>query len=95
MSKHTPPPWKLYGDPSKGLATIKGADGEKVSIPLGPDDETFDANVSIQLAAPDMLEALEAAESWWTALRNDNAPIVQQIRSAIAKAKGEDTNAAT
>ena len=92
MSKHTPGPWNTMV--SGGSVWSSG--GEWVCDPSDrhayPTD-TQRANARLIAAAPDMLEALEAVVAWQDGDGDFNLHAIaaeEQVRAAIAKAKGED-----
>jgi len=96
MSKHTPGPWVIRTaatyrsqveaiDP-KGRADVVA----RITTPR-KGAEASDANAHLIAAAPDMLEALEAAIAW-----NDSvghfpiaSDIITAMESAIKKARGQ------
>ena len=95
MTKHTPGPWKCSqhlghfswsvhmdaGDRGRGSTIVDGVGGI--------DREQRLANARLIAAAPDLLEALEAALrkiEWILPVEWD---VMRQINAAIAKAKGE------
>jgi len=97
MSKHTPGPWVISGD------EINTADGQtKIAEVIGGDGRRFQdeednteclADARLIAAAPDLLEALEAAMELG-AYRGDRMPlkavkpIFVRMEAAINKAKG-------
>ena len=84
MSNHTPGPWEASHDiDACCVATITSG---WVVVPIGADPNKFDANADAQLiaAAPEMLDALEAATHVMP-LGEEYYSVVE----AIAKAKGE------
>jgi hypothetical protein len=91
MSKHTPGPWrvKIY-KPYRSEAIIVNDDGEIASVDLAcmPGAEE---DAHLIAAAPDMLEALEAAigdqEDFEDGRLSGNT--VATIRTAIKKARGQ------
>lgn len=103
MSKHTPGPWKKSG--KNGEFAIDGPKprlGGRMVIceqvggyRLGDDYKDFsqiEANANLILAAPEMLEALQAAKDLWGDYLppgNSNAmKAMKLVNSAINKAKG-------
>lgn len=103
MSKHTPGPWRIKDD--KG--TIVGPDEQQIeasglSLALGYRDEEDPcfANARLISAAPEMLEALEAARQFiengveygfirMPTTADPALVVLPMIRAAIAKAKGD------
>ena len=95
-TKHTPGPWKWMG--IFELYQVKsicdgGPFGESV-ISVCHDDrgeyiEATDANRTLIAAAPDLLEALEAAHGYLVMMGTDHADHIRGVcRAAIAKATG-------
>ena len=98
--KHTPGPWigagPSFGDPLPRYTTEivtewEDEDGEALSIcelPFHHHDDENEANARLIAAAPDLLEALKAAEPY---LRHANVAynVYVQARAAIAKAEGQ------
>jgi hypothetical protein len=95
-AKHTPGPWIW----SAGLSIWRESDSQIVSSVacdsvFNPTEEEV-SNARLIAAAPDLLAALEIAEGRLmcidaqkldTVARNDD--VIDRIRAAIAKAKGE------
>ena len=105
MSAHTPGPWKVDSPPRtvtfEPAFAVNGDYGPPLAFVLGSDDHPeVRANARLIAAAPDLLEALEAALPWIDLARgsdlNTDASheaidrIEAQARAAIAKAKGEE-----
>ena len=93
MGKHTPGPWEIVDGHYPSMKEVKGPSFE-VPIVMAATDLSFDdylrrsADACLIAAAPDLLEACEAAE--WNSL--DLPEFVRiKIRAAIAKAKGEQS----
>lgn len=91
MSKHTPGPWQndcglVYGREPKNMSSPSFDIFDASEWP-GDVDEA-QANARLIAAAPELLEALELAESIVAAMLGGGRELVQ-IRAAIAKARGE------
>lgn len=82
MSKHTPGPWARYGSIIRSIA----CNDRKIADVRVIDDEG-QANARLMAAAPDLLEALEAALTILTDSVGDFD--YDKAMAAIAKAKGE------
>ena len=105
MSKHTPGPWAVaevapefhrhgkYGvayvdlgtwpDLTATVAPCIGLEGQPINR------EVVEANAHLIAAAPDLLEALEAAHGWLVFVGTETIePVRARCRAAIAKAKG-------
>ncbi len=98
--KHTPGPWHISLSAPDG----KGAHKHQISssnktiayawCPMGRNDEYLfsklehDANARLIQVAPDLLEALERCELWFSA-HKDGAVMRDVCRAAIAKARGQ------
>jgi len=61
----------------------KRADGSGPDEPGQPEEEC-EANAKLIAAAPELLEACKQALDW---LEDEGAPVAEQLRAAIAKAK--------
>lgn len=98
MTKHTPGPW--YADPGKrvtGFAVTHDGEPNPLAIALrkpansyskGISDIKAMANARLIAAAPDLLEALESFPGFLCGTESGDAWI-EQMRAAIAKARGE------
>lgn len=98
-AKHTPGPWHIGMKPGPMIYGPKGeqvADMRHKPFTLVSEIDESVANVRLISAAPDLLAALEIAEGRLmcidaqkldTVARNDD--VIDRIRTAIAKAKGE------
>ena len=91
MSKHTVGPWEYDAEsaqviaPKCGYQWVKGA---PVVAEVGPMDYSEQSeNGRLIAAAPELLEALKAAEEWLAGWASAE-PYISRIRSAIAKATG-------
>ena len=102
MSEHTPGKWKAGHDDDP--VQVGTEDGKFVAMTLGCDESVADQkdydNARLIAAAPEMLEALEAAQASLNSLseftRKLKGPrltvfegIRHKISAAISKAKGE------
>jgi hypothetical protein len=102
-TKHTPGPWTRAKEPIGDMDMV-GPNGECIiggcgccGSPFGVDGDpdSTDANAHLIAAAPDLLEALEAAYMILNSLDPEDSPGGRQrladtlatIRAAIAKAK--------
>jgi len=84
MSKHTEGPWAACED-----GWIEGANGETVCEYAGCGShaaEWNEADLNLVLAAPDLLEALEACMDYGSITGADW--VAEKARAAITKAKG-------
>lgn len=97
MSKHTPGRWEI-NDLDDGSAEIVVWDydaegeveGSTIVVPaLYYDDDKSIADAKLLVAAPDLLEALEAIVNACDATFDVVALDLDAARSAIARAKGE------
>ena len=100
MSKHSPGPWFVHEDDEEQTMTVQFEAMPSYYIPLWgklfsdqPPSDTDRANAHLIAAAPDMLEALEAAYDWHEAygdprLETDR-DLVETLGAAITKARGE------
>lgn len=86
MSKHTPGPWSR--DKNDSLCSPDGRQVYVWNSGLGNSyrSEETDANARLIAAAPELLEACEAAE--WNSLDLPEHVRIK-LQAAIAKAKGE------
>ena len=98
MSAHTPAPWAVDGTLNSGDLDVISADGRIAMIDdsraTGWNEPTIKANARLIAAAPDLLAALQMVEAIWS--RDQTANIdpespVAKVRTAIAKATGENT----
>ena len=95
MSEHTPGPWIYYDDPDAvfwGEIRSAAEGGNFALIAHQPDGDDREADFVLMAAAPDLLEALEAAlPELEMAARFALAKVSvgEMVRAAIAKAKGE------
>jgi hypothetical protein len=100
MSKYTPGPWQEYADlpstdPSWHIVTNETRMRVLANIHIEPGNKMDEANARLIVAAPDLLEALQALmdEQNGPPLIRD-APrweaAVDLARAAIAKAEGDD-----
>ena len=89
-AQHTPGPWEV----EDGYAIVS-TEGEFIAS-CNESDDNCNADAALIAAAPDLLAALEIAEGRLmcidaqkldTVARNDD--VIDRIRAAIAKAKGE------
>lgn len=85
MGEHTQGPWQAEANAGRG-AWIKGSTGEWAALSCGDTDERARANARLIAAAPDLLAALEQA---WPYVPDHHGPIQHQIKTALAKARGE------
>jgi hypothetical protein len=92
MKKHTPGPWKV-DKVDNAHCYIIAKNGTLLAKVWLEDNDFNNANAHLVAAAPDMLEALEAALSYWDQDRASQqirlADVERILKSAIAKAKGE------
>lgn len=93
MSKHTKGPWK-FGDETESSTSICGDDGRQVAVAYdGKMGEQ--PNATLIAAAPDLLEACEAALWFYRSFRDSSkigdteADDIRDIEGVIARAKGE------
>lgn len=88
---HTPGPWKKEG------LTICTSQGDIARIPVPNDGGVFDCqeNACLIAAAPDMLDALKAAQEELCLIRMKDSDVVYdstlrvKMSAAIRKAEGE------
>lgn len=83
--KHTPGPWEIFGSSTLNITGKAMAKGRKVCSINATQDEDR-ANAALIAAAPEMLEALERVFRDLPA--NYDGPMMEQVESAIKKAKG-------
>jgi len=87
MRKHTPGPWER-----KGLYVEAGnrrsAGIRIIAHIFGHEKAIWEPNGNLIAAAPDMLEALKAAEEWVCPVEGSQM-LWEHIRKAIRKAEGE------
>jgi len=89
MSKHTPEPWKITQesiDPAWHILTTDNGLRIIANVHIEPDNAQDVVNANLLLASPDLLAACEAALS--PCERCGLVVIADQLRAAIAKAKG-------
>jgi hypothetical protein len=95
--KHTPGPWHVHDGDNRFLFVDSLTEGSVCKIAANGHSE---ANAQLIAAAPELLEALEAAEPFLGLAWEDwmtNAPnsaqqleaILENVRAAIRKAKGD------
>ncbi|NBW22341.1 MAG: hypothetical protein EBR82_81765 [Caulobacteraceae bacterium] len=91
-TKHTPGPWKLddVSDFIRGprgvyIAELCDANSDRVQV-HGP---RFEANARLMAAAPDLLEACEAAFNCLDLLGEEYSGTAGILAQAIRKAKGD------
>ena len=79
MSTYTPGPWTAVGD------EIYGSDGTRIAEAVRTSD------MSLLLAAPELLQALRGLEVLFSPVAKDSTQAfwIDQARAAIAKATGE------
>lgn len=103
QTQHTPGPWTHYADipstdPNWHIVTNASKMRVVANVHLEPGNATDAANAALIAAAPDLLAALTLAESSFDTYAKTGAFTAGQpstwmlntIRAAIAKAKGED-----
>lgn len=92
MSGHTKGPWKAIENGGRNMAVVD-QDNNYLTYRAGSDrmsSEVLEANANLIAAAPDLLEALEACQSFVLMSNEQGAcEVADKILSAIAKAKGE------
>ena len=104
-TKHTPGPWigagPSFGDPLPRYTTEIVTDWEDeddqrpviCTLPFRHYDHENEANARLIAAAPELLEAAEAIVARWDSPLWKDQPhtgtFIDQLRAAIAKAKGE------
>jgi hypothetical protein len=89
---HTPGPWAYENYDGTVHVFIDNEGGTPSICKLVGNDK--DANARLIAAAPEMLEALEAIDSYWSSTGEDDwirffNTGLQPARAAIAKARGE------
>lgn len=91
---HTPGPWNRNIKPASKYTVIFAGRNTHVArvIPDGLPEEEVEANCNLIVAAPELLEALERAETALAFFVNDegesDVEALAQAQAAIAKAKG-------
>lgn len=96
MSNHTPGPWNVS---RKKLGTIEHTDPsglvDTVAFTSGDTSGSPSANARLIAAAPDLLAACEvvwdSCDAEGRIMLPANGKTITELRSAIAKAKGEPT----
>jgi alanine dehydrogenase len=101
MSKHTPGPWKLNDNTQYWKNNIFSITASKrgvhsVAVANMPARATIPvseawANARLMVAAPDLLEALQLADAMLSGANMDAKIVEKKVRSAIAKATGEQS----
>ena len=90
--KHTKGPWRISDD--HFIVADKGEKYQNICRLNGMDrHEASEANAMLIAAAPELLEALKAVESWMDDLQSINPftqNLLDNVRSAIAKAEGKE-----
>ncbi|WP_334159592.1 hypothetical protein [Achromobacter insolitus] len=90
-TKHTPGPWHYQpGRDSRPPYVIRGAEGGFVVV--GMTAERQEADAALIAAAPELLAQAEKHLAWLSKLTDwagADDPDLDGLRSAIAKAKGE------
>jgi hypothetical protein len=94
----TPAPWRVAYLDRNGQRVVKGEHIEIATCwhhSVGAIEKEMEMNARLIAAAPDMLEALRAAEGHLEEMRQDrkwhpieHCPVLDQVRRAIAKAAG-------
>lgn len=93
-TKHTPGPWH-YAECQMGTPFVDTESVGDLFAAALPLDEQI-ANAHLIAAAPDLLEALEAAHGWLVLVGTDHLePVRARCRAAIAKAKGQSSSTDT
>ena len=88
-SKHTPGPWRVDPESEEAYDIMAGERRIVAQVLTQRDDATVaTVNARLIAAAPELLEALEAAEKELQEL--DDSDALFMARAAIAKAKGTD-----
>ncbi len=89
-SKHSTPPWKFAPETASAHAAIESDSGLVCAFKSEAEPEGLD--LSLMLAAPDLLKALNLLLENWPPHRDgmdDPIPVgVKRARAAIAKATG-------
>jgi hypothetical protein len=94
-TKHTPGPWAV-ADVGEVVVCATGRTLCDVYSSPATGDEQADADANLIAAAPDLLEALEAAHWWLVFFGTDHLePVRARCRAAIAKARGQSTSTDT
>lgn len=86
-SKHTPGPWKIDGGIVRGWSTDHERPICEIYREVRSSDATL-ANAALIAAAPQLLEALENADTFFEGSENDGCMAHRMIIDAIAAAKG-------
>jgi hypothetical protein len=96
-TQHTPKPWSLafYGD-ALACAVVHGETSIcRMAMPndlhRAPKQSEAEANAHLIASAPELLEALRAAEKWAMLTQTDPVPWLDDAISAIAKATQDNT----
>lgn len=94
MSDHTPAPWHCSPVPGRHMLGIYAGDDDTVLICEVSDEDLEvegqrDVNARLIAASPDLLAALEGVVDWRDNNPGDWSFPGDQIRDALAKAKGE------
>jgi hypothetical protein len=92
--KWTQKPWRAYTPPQDSAPRdIRAGDGLIAQVAYLSDDGEQAANAHLIAAAPELYEALEAAEDILAVLfrKSDGSAqeLLGNVRSALAKARGE------
>ena len=96
-AKFTPGPWCISGKTGAGLRIFVESDLKKDNwdccrVEVISDDcnyEMAEANARLIAAAPDLYAACEAVHAMLSGRWPDDSPIIVQLRSALALARGE------
>lgn len=91
MKNYTPGPWSVTIFESGGKPIVQRGDSGGFQV-SGFCTKTQNADARLISAAPDLLEALEDAVSWFCQLDDWSGvgdPNIGKYKAAIAKAKGE------
>lgn len=84
---HTPGPW-VIGKQDHDVVMVDTTSGTAICDVYGDSDDR-PANARLIAAAPDLLEALEAAHGYLVMMGTDHADNIRGVcRAAIAKVKG-------
>ena len=95
MSGHTRGPWKVYRASNGKILGIGDAEAGGVTDYIGGlwrSGRELEANADLIAAAPELLEALEAAVPYLSGLPHEPA---MKIATAIAKARGNTPSETT
>jgi len=88
---HTPRPWEIsYSTNFPDQQTIQAVGSDRILAVIDRADEQDIANAHLIAAAPDLLEALEAARKWMDDRRElaEYVPEIAMALDALAKAEG-------